>query len=111
MLCRLLHDIGKISIPATILNKPGPLTYEEFNGTMKMHSELGANIVKDVPFLQVLSELIRYHHEDFDGGGYPKGIKGEEIPLGARILRVADSYEAMTSNRTYRNSLGEKKRQ
>ncbi len=103
----LLHDIGKIGIPGQILNKPGPLTYEEFNGIMKTHSSLGANIVREVPFLQGLYKLILHHHEHFDGSGYPDGIKGEQIPLGARILHVADAFEAMTSNRPYRTSLGE----
>lgn len=102
----LLHDIGKIGIPGYVLNKPGPLTYEEFNGIMKTHSILGANIVRDVPFLKNLHKLILYHHEHYDGKGYPDGLKGEQIPLGARILHVADAFEAMTSNRPYRNSLG-----
>lgn len=102
----LLHDIGKIGIPGYILNKQGPLTYEEFNGIMKTHSTLGANIVKDVPFLQELYSLILHHHEHYDGTGYPEGLSGEKIPLGARILHVADAFEAMTSNRPYRNSLG-----
>ena len=104
----LLHDIGKIGIPGYILNKPGPLTREEFNGVMKTHSTLGANIVKEVPFLQELYELILHHHEHYDGSGYPDGLKGKEIPLGARILHVADAFEAMTSNRPYRDSLGKK---
>jgi putative nucleotidyltransferase with HDIG domain len=104
----LLHDIGKIGIPGYVLNKPGPLTYEEFNGIMKTHSTLGANIVRDVPFLRDLHRLILYHHEHYDGKGYPDGLKGEQIPLGARILHVADAFEAMTSNRPYRNSLGRK---
>lgn len=103
----LLHDIGKIGIPGHILNKPGALTYEEFNGIMKTHVTLGANIVKDVPFLRDLYELILYHHENWDGSGYPRGIRGDGIPIGARILHVADAFEAMTSNRPYRNSLGE----
>jgi response regulator RpfG family c-di-GMP phosphodiesterase len=102
----LLHDIGKIGVPGNILNKAGTLTYEEFNGIMKTHSSLGANIVKDVPFLQNLYQLILYHHENFDGSGYPEGRKGEEIPIGARIIHVADAFEAMTSNRPYRTSLG-----
>ncbi len=102
----LLHDIDKIGIPGYILNKPGPLTYEEFNGIMKTHSTLGANIVRDVPFLAELYRLILYHHEHYDGQGYPEGLKGEQIPLGARILHVADAFEAMTSNRPYRSSLG-----
>ncbi|MFP4417610.1 MAG: HD domain-containing phosphohydrolase [Fibrobacterota bacterium] len=104
----LLHDIGKIGIPGYILNKPGPLTYEEFNGIMKTHTTLGANIVRDVPFLQDLYSLILYHHEHYDGSGYPEGLQGENIPLGARILHVSDAFEAMTSNRPYRNSLGKK---
>lgn len=102
----LLHDIGKIGIPGYILNKPGPLTYEEFNGIMKTHSTLGANIVKDVPFLHDLHELILHHHEHFNGGGYPDNLKEDQIPVGARILHVADAFEAMTSNRPYRDSLG-----
>jgi|GEM_PF-6283883 len=102
----LLHDIGKIGIPGYILNKPGPLTYEEFNGIMKTHSTLGANIVRDVPFLRDLYKLILHHHEHFDGKGYPEGLKGEQIPIGARVIHVADAFEAMTSNRPYRDSLG-----
>jgi len=104
----LLHDIGKIGIPGYILNKPGPLTYEEFNGVMKTHAMLGANIVKDVPFLRQLYFLILSHHEHFDGSGYPDGLSGDQIPIGARILHVADAFEAMTSNRPYRASLGKK---
>jgi putative nucleotidyltransferase with HDIG domain len=104
----LLHDIGKIGIPGYILNKPGPLTAEEFNGIMKTHCTLGANIVKDVPFLQYLYSLILYHHENYDGTGYPEGLKKDATPLGARILHVADAFEAMTSNRPYRDSLGKK---
>lgn len=102
----LLHDIGKIGIPGYILNKPGPLTGEEFNGIMKTHCTLGANIVRDVPFLKDLYKLILYHHEHYDGNGYPDGLKGEQIPIGARILHVADAFESMTSNRPYRQSLG-----
>ena len=104
----LLHDIGKIGIPGTILNKPGPLSYDEFNGVMKSHSTLGANIVKDVPFLNNLYKLILHHHEHYDGSGYPAGLKGEDIPLGARILHIADAFDAMTSDRPYRSSLGDK---
>ncbi|NLP03446.1 MAG: HD domain-containing protein [Fibrobacter sp.] len=104
----LLHDIGKIGIPGYILNKPGPLTYEEFNGIMKTHSTLGANIVKDVPFLHDLHDLILHHHEHYNGGGYPDNLKEDQIPIGARILHVADAFEAMTSNRPYRDSLGKK---
>jgi putative nucleotidyltransferase with HDIG domain len=102
----LLHDIGKIGIPGTILNKPGPLSYDEFNGVMKSHSTLGANIVKEVPFLSDLYKLILHHHEHYDGSGYPGGLQGENIPLGARILHLADAFDAMTSDRPYRTSLG-----
>jgi len=102
----LLHDIGKIGIPGHILNKPGPLTHEEFNGIMKDHSTLGANIVRDVPFLKELHKLILHHHEHYDGGGYPLGLAGDEIPMGARIIHLADAFEAMTSTRPYRSSLG-----
>ncbi len=104
----LLHDIGKIGMPGYILNKPGPLTDDEFNGVMKTHPTLGANIIRDVPFLQELSPIILYHHENYDGTGYPLGLKGDEIPLGAQIVHIADAYEAMTSNRPYRKSLGAK---
>ncbi len=104
----LLHDIGKIGIPGYILNKPGPLTREEFDGVMKTHSTLGANIVKEVPFLKELHSLILHHHEHHDGSGYPDGLSGDEIPLGARIIHVADAFEAMTSNRPYRDSLGKR---
>ena len=104
----LLHDIGKIGIPGYILNKPGSLTYDEFNGIMKTHPSLGANIVRDVPFLRELYELILHHHENYDGTGYPDGLRGKEIPLGARVIHVADAFEAMTSNRPYRDSLGRK---
>ncbi|MGA2507703.1 MAG: HD domain-containing phosphohydrolase [Chitinispirillaceae bacterium] len=104
----LLHDIGKIGIPGHILNKPSALSFDEFNGVMKKHSTLGANIVKDVPFLNELYKLILHHHEHYDGSGYPEGLKGEDIPLGARILHVADAFDAMTSDRPYRSSLGHK---
>jgi len=104
----LLHDIGKIGIPGVILNKPTKLTDEEFNGVMKTHPTLGANIIKDVPFLQELNPIILYHHENYDGSGYPLGLVGEAIPRNARIVHIADAYEAMTSNRPYRKGLGEK---
>lgn len=104
----LLHDIGKIGIPGYILNKPGPLTDDEYNGVMKTHSTLGANIVRDVPFLKELHTLILHHHEHHDGNGYPSGLKGDEVPIGAQILHVADAFEAMTSDRPYRKSLGKK---
>jgi response regulator RpfG family c-di-GMP phosphodiesterase len=100
----LLHDIGKIGVSELILNKPGRLTPTEFD-EIKRHPSLGANIIADVPFFQPLVPLVLHHHEFYDGNGYPSGIKGEQIPFGARILAVADAYEAMTSDRPYRRSL------
>jgi putative nucleotidyltransferase with HDIG domain len=102
----LLHDIGKIGVSEYILNKPGKLTPQEFH-EIKKHPELGAKIIADVPFLKSLVPLVLHHHEFFGGGGYPGGIAGEEIPLGARILTVSDAYEAMTSDRPYRKSMPE----
>lgn len=100
-LCGLLHDIGKISISGAIINKPGRLTDEEFS-TIKKHPVNGAKILekmRDIPYLQ---DGARYHHERYDGKGYPDGLKGENIPEIARIIAVADSYDAMTSYRSYR---------
>ena len=102
----LLHDIGKIGVSELILNKPGRLTPTEFDD-IKKHPSLGANIIADVPFLHPLVPLVLHHHEFYNGNGYPRGIKGEEIPFGARILAVADAYEAMTSDRPYRHSLSQ----
>jgi putative nucleotidyltransferase with HDIG domain len=104
----LLHDIGKIGIPGHILNKPGALSFDEFDGVVKKHSMVGANIIKEVPFLNELYSLVLHHHEHYDGSGYPMGLKGDDIPLGARILHVADAFDAMTSDRPYRSSLGHK---
>jgi putative nucleotidyltransferase with HDIG domain len=101
----LLHDIGKIGIPGHILNKPGMLSPEEFNGVMKGHVKVGANIIREIPFLKDLVPLVLHHHERYDGKGYPDGLRGEDIPVGARILSVADSFEAMTSDRPYRKAL------
>jgi response regulator RpfG family c-di-GMP phosphodiesterase len=102
----LLHDIGKIGVSELILNKPGRLTPSEFD-EIKKHPSLGANIIADVPFLRPLVPMVLHHHEFFDGNGYPSGIKGDQIPFGARILAVADAYEAMTSDRPYRRSLSQ----
>ncbi|MCG0276838.1 MAG: HD-GYP domain-containing protein [Thermosediminibacteraceae bacterium] len=100
----LLHDIGKIGIPEQILNKPCKLSDEEF-AKIKTHPELGANIVKKVDFLLQASSFIRYHHERLDGSGYPYGLKGEEIPLGAQVIAVADVFDALTTDRPYRKAL------
>ena len=99
-----LHDIGKIGVPDTILNKPTRLTDEEF-AAIKSHTVMGADILKDITLLDHLVDIARNHHERYDGKGYPDGLVGEEIPLSARIVCVADSYDAMKSRRIYRNAL------
>jgi diguanylate cyclase (GGDEF)-like protein/putative nucleotidyltransferase with HDIG domain len=100
----LLHDIGKIGIPDKVLNKKGKLSKEDWEA-IKSHPRLGANIVGNVPQLIPCVNSILHHHERWDGGGYPEGLKGEEIPIEARILAIADSFEAMTSARPYRPAL------
>lgn len=96
-----LHDIGKIGVPEEILLKPGRLDDDEM-AEMRHHPLIGANILKPVAFPWAITPVVRHHHESYDGSGYPAGLRGEEIPLLARILTVADSYEAMTSDRPYR---------
>jgi putative nucleotidyltransferase with HDIG domain len=103
-LAGLLHDIGKIGTPEHILNKPGKLTDEEFE-VIKKHPDRGANIIKELKQLGDVIEWVRCHHERYDGRGYPSKLAGEEIPLGAAILAVADTYDAMTSDRSYRKGL------
>lgn len=100
----LLHDIGKVGIPESILGKPGPLTDEEWQ-VMRTHPVLGAQIVEPMRFLGGAIEIIRCHHERFDGKGYPSRLKGSDIPLAARIFAVVDSFDAMTSDRPYRQAL------
>ena len=97
----LLHDVGKIYIPDEILMKPGKLTDDEMN-IIKTHTTKGATILKDFSSIPFIMDGAEYHHERFDGTGYPSGLKGEEIPLVARIIGVADAYDAMNSNRCYR---------
>ncbi len=101
-----LHDIGKLGIPDCILLKPGPLTSEEWR-VMKKHTTIGANILRDskIEFLRVAQEIALYHHEKWDGTGYPLGLKGEEIPLFARITAIADVFDALTTDRPYRKAL------
>jgi diguanylate cyclase (GGDEF)-like protein/putative nucleotidyltransferase with HDIG domain len=99
-----LHDIGKIAVPDAILLKAGPLTEEEWT-IMKKHCETGFNILSSSPYLERAAEIVYAHHEKFEGGGYPRDLKGEEICLGARIFSVIDAYDAMRSNRVYRASL------
>jgi putative nucleotidyltransferase with HDIG domain len=100
----ILHDIGKLAVPDAILSKPGPLTPDEWV-EMRRHPDVGYQMLRDVPFLGRASEIVRSHHERFDGAGYPRNLKGEEIPLGARIFAVVDAYDAMTSDRPYRLAL------
>jgi putative nucleotidyltransferase with HDIG domain len=97
----LLHDTGKLAVPEYILNKPGPLTAAEFE-RMKVHAAVGADILKSINFPYPVEPIVRHHHEAWDGSGYPKGLKGQEIPLGARILSVVDCYDALVSDRPYR---------
>jgi diguanylate cyclase (GGDEF)-like protein/putative nucleotidyltransferase with HDIG domain len=100
----LLHDIGKIGIPDKVLNKKGKLNEEDWRA-VKTHPELGATIIKNIPHLAPCVNIVLYHHERWDGGGYPEGLQGEQIPMEARILAIADSFEAMTSARPYRPAL------
>jgi putative nucleotidyltransferase with HDIG domain len=99
----LLHDIGKIGIPDSVLQKPTGLNNEEWQ-MMKQHSQIGADIVGSFRQMKNVSRLIKYHHEHYDGSGYPEGLIGEEIPLGARILAVVDAYSAMITDRVYRSA-------
>ena len=103
-LVALFHDIGKIGVPDSVLNKPGRLTNDEYE-LMKRHTVVGADIIKDLNMIQGLLIGARYHHERYDGKGYPEGLKGEEIPYIARIIAVADAYDAMASDRVYRKHL------
>lgn len=110
-----LHDIGKISIPDEILNKPGRLTAEEF-AVIKGHSMAGANMLselpldqKEEPLVKTVYEICRWHHERYDGGGYPDGLKGEEIPVSAQVVALADVYDALTSERCYKDAYSHEK--
>jgi putative nucleotidyltransferase with HDIG domain len=97
----VLHDVGKIGVPDAVLCKPGPLTRDEYT-FIKVHAERGCEILRHIERLQPCISIVRHHHERFTGGGYPQGISGRAIPLGARIIAVADTYDAMTSSRAYR---------
>jgi len=100
----LLHDVGKLAIPEHILNKPGSLTPAEFE-RMKSHARIGAEILSEVDFPYPVVPIVRHHHENWDGTGYPDGLKGDDIPIGARILAVVDCFDALTSDRPYRRAL------
>src|SRR5262249_294187 len=102
----LLHDMGKLAVPEYILNKPGKLTETEFE-KMKLHASVGADILSAIDFPYPVVPIVRHHHENWDGTGYPAGIKGTEIPIGARILAVVDCFDALTSDRPYRPKLSD----
>ncbi len=100
----LLHDIGKLAVPEHILNKPSKLTAAEFE-RMKSHARVGAEILSEVDFPYPVVPIVRHHHENWDGTGYPDGLSGADIPIGARILSVVDCFDALTSDRPYRRAL------
>lgn len=100
----LLHDAGKVGIPERILNKPGPLSAAEWR-VMRTHPLIGYQMLAGIPFLETAARVVRSHHEMFDGSGYPEGLKGEDIPLAARVFAVVDAFDAMTTDRPYRAAL------
>jgi HD-GYP domain-containing protein (c-di-GMP phosphodiesterase class II) len=100
----LLHDVGKIGVPGELLRKAGPLSAEE-RQKMDTHTAIGARMLERIPFLAPVAPLVRSAHERVDGGGYPDGLAGEEIPLGAMVIATCDAYHAMTSNRSYRQAM------
>jgi HD-GYP domain-containing protein (c-di-GMP phosphodiesterase class II) len=99
-----LHDIGKVGVPESVLCKPGPLDEAEW-AVMREHPAIGAQIVAPIRFLSGAVDIVRSHHERWDGAGYPRGLRGEDIPLAARIFAIADSFDAMTSDRPYRAAM------
>jgi putative nucleotidyltransferase with HDIG domain len=100
----ILHDIGKIVVDGQILNKPDTLTPSEWN-IIREHPAIGANLLNKIPFLEKASKVVLHHHERYDGTGYPDGLKGEDIPMGARLIAVADAFDTMTTDRSYRSAL------
>jgi putative nucleotidyltransferase with HDIG domain len=98
------HDIGKVAVPSEVLCKPGPLDELE-RAVMACHVEWGAELLRHLPDCEVIAEIVRHHHERFDGGGYPDGLTGCEIPLASRVIAACDAYGAMTSDRPYRRAL------
>jgi putative nucleotidyltransferase with HDIG domain len=103
-LCGLVHDIGKVGLPAGLLEKPGPLSLQE-RRLMEEHPVIGQKILEKVDGYEAIASIVRHHHERIDGHGYPDGLDGAEIPLISRILSVADAYDAMTSDRPYRDAM------
>ena len=100
----LLHDVGKLGIPDDVLSKPGPLTNEEYD-VVKQHVLIGADILASVSFPAPLRLIVRHHHEHWNGSGYPDGLHGHDIPIGARVLAIVDCYDALISDRPYRRAL------
>ncbi|MFC1846055.1 HD-GYP domain-containing protein [Chloroflexota bacterium] len=103
----LLHDIGNVGISDNILRKPGPLNSQELI-IMREHPMIGFNILKDIPFLEEVSRLVLHHHERYDGKGYPMGLQGADISMGARLIAIADSFDTMTTDRSYRAAINER---
>ena len=101
-----MYDVGKIGIPDAILNKPTRLTEEEYE-LIKAHTVIGADILKNITIIDHVADIAKYHHERYDGHGYPEGLAGEAIPIHARIVAMADSYDAMSSKRIYRDALSQ----
>jgi HD-GYP domain-containing protein (c-di-GMP phosphodiesterase class II) len=101
----LLHDVGKVGVPESILNKPGPLTAAEWR-VMRTHPTIGSQILAGIPGMDDAAEIVRCHHEMWSGDGYPAGLAREEIPLPARVFQVVDAFDAMTTDRPYRASMG-----
>lgn len=99
----LLHDAGKVGVPEAILNKPGPLSIAEWR-IMRTHPLIGYQLIAGIPFLKVAAELVRYHHEMYDGSGYPEGLRGDDIPVAARVFAVVDAFDAITTDRPYRKA-------
>lgn len=100
----LLHDIGKLGIPDRVLHKPGPLTPDEYD-LVKRHAVIGADILSGIAFPGPLALIVRHHHENWDGTGYPDRLRGDEIPRASRVLAIADCYDALTSDRPYRRAM------